>query len=125
MINIIVDIYSLHKKIIVIKTYVAEYLMLYPDGKKIVPYMNALKENYADYVMPDGLVEKTTFYAESNYVNIQFVKEIYKHRIDKLLCVEITHATENIETIEYFSNGRKDCMKGAPKRIQFNSRNVR
>lgn len=86
--------------------------MLYPTGKKIVPYTNALKESYGDYIMPDGLVEKTTFYKEPDYANKTFVKEIYKHRIDKLICVEIKYADDEIETTEFFSSGRKDCLKG-------------
>ncbi|VVC24351.1 Hypothetical protein CINCED_3A009486 [Cinara cedri] len=88
-----------------------EYLMLYPTGKKIVPFMNAVKEYYADYAMPDGLIEKTTFYAEPDFDNKTFVKEVYKHRIDKLIGVEIKYGAEKFETTEYFNSGRKDCLK--------------
>lgn len=89
--------------------------MLYPSGKKIVPYMNALKEYYADYVLPDGLIEKTTFYAEPDYSKETFVKEIFKHRIDQLIGVDIKYVNKNVETTEYFLSGRKDCLKGAFK----------
>lgn len=86
--------------------------MLYPCGKKIVPYMNALKEYYADYVLPDGMIEKTTFYAEPDYTNEILVKEIFKHRVDKLIGVDIKYDKKNVETTEYFMSGRKDCLKG-------------
>jgi len=89
----------------------SEYLMLYPSGKKVVSYMNALKEYYSDYVMPDGLIEKTTFYAEPDYANITFIKEIYKHRVDKLISVERNYTDNEEETVEYFTIGRKDCLK--------------
>lgn len=89
-----------------------EYLILYPTGKKIVPYTNALKESYGEYIMPDGLVEKTTYYAEPDYANKTFVREIYKHRTDKLISVEIKYSGYEVETTEYFSGGRKDCLKG-------------
>lgn len=85
--------------------------MLYPSGKKIVQYMNAFKESYADYIMPDGLIEKTTFYAEPNYKNKSFVKKIFKHRLDNLISVDIKHTSKEIETVEYFSSGREDCIK--------------
>lgn len=74
--------------------------------------MNAIKEYFADYVMPDGLIEKTTFYAQSDYVKILFVNEIYKHRIDKLIGIEITYTKNEVETIEYFESGRNDCLRG-------------
>lgn len=86
--------------------------MLYPTGKKIVQYMNALKESYGEYIMPDGLVTKITFYAEPDYVKKKFVKEIYQHRIDKLISVEIRYTDDEIETTELFSDGRNDCIKG-------------
>lgn len=74
--------------------------------------MNAVKEFYTDYVVPDGLIEKTTFYAGPDYTNKTFVKEIYKHRTDKLIGVEVKYTTGKIETTEYFNSGRKDCLKG-------------
>lgn len=86
--------------------------MLYPTGKKITLYMNALKESYGDYIMPDGLVEKTTFYKDPDCANKTFVKEVYKHRIDKLICVEIKYTDDETETTELFSCGRNDCLKG-------------
>lgn len=86
--------------------------MLYPSGKKIVPYMNAIKESYADYIMPDGLIEKITFYAKSDYRKKIFIKEIYKHRIDMLISIEIRFTDKEIVTTEYFISGRKDCLKG-------------
>jgi len=85
--------------------------MLYPNGKKIVPYMNAIKEFYADYIMPDGLVKRTTFYTEPEYLNKIFVQEIYKNRIDKLIRTETKYAFEETETIEYFKPGRDDYLK--------------
>lgn len=85
--------------------------MLYPNGKKIVPYMNAIKEFYADYIMPDGLVKRTTFYTEPEYLNKIYVQEIYKNRIDKLICTETKYAIEGTETIEYFRPGRDDYLK--------------
>lgn len=75
--------------------------------------MNAVREYYADYVMPDGLIEKTTFYAEPEYTMKSFVKEAYKHRKDKLIEVKVKYSTEKIETTEYFNSGRKDCLKGS------------
>lgn len=73
--------------------------------------MNALKESYADYVMPDGLIEKTTFYAEPDYKSELFIKEIYKHRLDKLISVDTKFTSDDVETVEYFSNGREDYVK--------------
>lgn len=90
-----------------------EYLMLYPSGKKVVTYMNAIKEFYSDYIMPDGLIEKTTYFTDSEYVNKTFVTEIYKHRIDKLIKVvtKYTTKTKENETVEYFRSGRDDFLK--------------
>jgi len=84
--------------------------MLYPSGKKVVTYMNAIKEFYADYIMPDGLIEKTTFFTDSEYVNKTFVTEIYKHRIDKLISVETKYTTKENKTVEYFRSGRDDFL---------------
>eukprot|EP00102_Acyrthosiphon_pisum_P016478 XP_008187450.1 PREDICTED: dynein regulatory complex subunit 7-like [Acyrthosiphon pisum] len=88
-----------------------KYHMLYPSGKKVVTYMNAIKEFYADYIMLDGLIEKTTFFTDSEYVNKKFVTEIYKHRIDKLIRVETKYTTKENETVEYFRSGRDDFLK--------------
>ncbi|CAI6342726.1 unnamed protein product [Macrosiphum euphorbiae] len=87
-----------------------KYHMLYPSGKKVVTYMNAIKEFYADYIMPDGLIEKNTFFTDSEYVNKTFVTEIYKHRIDKLISVETKYTTKENETVEYFRSGRDDFL---------------
>jgi len=73
--------------------------MLYPGGKKVVTYMNAIKEFYADYIMPDGLIEKTTFFTDFEYVNKIFVTETYKHRIDKLISVETKYTSKENETV--------------------------
>jgi len=94
--------------------------MLYPNGKKIVRYMNAIKVFYADYIMPNGLVKKTTFYAKPGYLNKIFVREIYKNRIDKLMCTDTNYAVEGslgTETIEYFRPGRDDYLKSTILRI--------
>jgi len=85
--------------------------MLYPSGKKVVTYMNAIKEFYSDYIMPDGLIEKTTFFTDTEYVNKTFVTEIYKNRIDKLIRVEIKYTTNENETVEYFISGRDDFLR--------------
>lgn len=85
--------------------------MVYPSGKKIVLYLNAVKEFYADYVLPDGLVERTTFYTGPDYANKTFVEETYKHRVDKLNAIETQYTDSKTETVEYFSSGRKDCLK--------------
>lgn len=76
--------------------------------------MNAIKEFYADYIMPNGLVKRTTFYTEPEYLNKTFVQEIYKHRIDKLICTDTKYDVEGsleTETIEYFRPGRDDYLK--------------
>lgn len=104
--------------------YFSEYLMLYPNGKKVVLYMNAIKEYFADYVMPDGLIEKTTFYDQSDYVKILFVNEIYKHRIDKLIGIEITYTKNEVETIEYFESGRDDCLRGKCTQSKYMKRSL-
>ncbi|CAH1723951.1 unnamed protein product [Aphis gossypii] len=88
-----------------------KYLMLYPNGKKVVTYMNAIKEYYSDYIMPDGLIEKTTFFTDSDYINKKIVTEIYKYRIDKLIRVETKYTTKENETVEYFKSGRDDFLK--------------
>lgn len=85
--------------------------MLYPSGKKVVTYMNAIKEFYADYIMPDGLIEKITYFTDSEYVNKIFVTEVYKHRIDKLIRVETKYTNNENETVEYFRSGRDDFLK--------------
>eukprot|EP00102_Acyrthosiphon_pisum_P008125 XP_003244287.1 PREDICTED: dynein regulatory complex subunit 7-like [Acyrthosiphon pisum] len=98
----------------VIQVPINKYLMLYPNGKKIVQYMNAIKEFYADYIMPNGLVKRTTFYTKPGYLNKIFVREIYKNRIDKLMCTDTNYADEGTlgtETIEYFRPGRDDYLK--------------
>lgn len=74
-------------------------------------YMNALKEFYGEYIMPDGLIEKTTYYAEPDYIHKILVKEIYKHRTDDLISVEKKYTDKGIETIEYFTSGRPDFVK--------------
>jgi hypothetical protein len=80
-------------------------------GKKMTRYMNALKESYAEYILPDGLIERITFYAEPEYKNKMFVKEFYRHRVDKLISLEIRFSVDKNEIVEYFSSGRKDCLK--------------
>lgn len=85
--------------------------MLYPSGKKVVTYMNAIKEYYSDYIMPDGLIEKTTFFTDSEYINKKIVTEIYKYRIDKLIRVERKYTYKENETVEYFKSGRDDFLK--------------
>jgi hypothetical protein len=91
--------------------------MLYPNGSKTVQYMNAIKEFYADYVMPNGLIERTTFYIEPQYLNKTFVQEKYKNRVDKLICIDTKYAVEGTETIEYFRPGRNDYLKSTILRI--------
>ncbi|CAH1733010.1 unnamed protein product [Aphis gossypii] len=88
-----------------------KYLMLYPNGKKIVPYMNAIEEFYADYVRPNGLIKRTTFYTEPEYLNKIFIQEMYKNRVDKLICIDTKYDIEETETIEYFRPGRDDYLK--------------
>lgn len=73
--------------------------------------MNAIKEYYSDYIMPDGLIEKTTFFTDSEYINKKIVTEIYKYRKDKLIRVETKYTTKENETIEYFKSGRDDFLK--------------
>lgn len=85
--------------------------MLYPNGKKIVPYMNAIEEFYADYVRPNGLIKRTTFYTEPEYLNKIFIQEMYKNRVDKLICIDTKYDIEETETIEYFRPGRDDYLK--------------
>lgn len=85
--------------------------MLYPMGKKITRYMNALKESYAEYISPDGLMETITFYAEPEYKYKIFVRELYRHRVDKLISLEMRFSDNRSEAVEYFSSGRKDCLK--------------
>ncbi|XP_060845456.1 dynein regulatory complex subunit 7-like [Rhopalosiphum padi] len=95
----------------VIDVPVNKYYMLYPNGSKTVQYMNAIKEFYADYVMPNGLIERTTFYIEPQYLNKIFIQEKYKNRVDKLICIDTKYAVEGTETIEYFRPGRNDYLK--------------
>jgi len=73
--------------------------------------MNAIEEFYADYVMPNGLIKRTTFYTEPEYLNIIFIQEMYKNRVDKLICVDTKYDVEETETIEYFRPGRDDYLK--------------
>lgn len=73
--------------------------------------MNALKEYYGEYIMPDGLVEKTTFYDGPDHTSKTLVREIYKHRLDKLISIEVDYTKERVETVEYFTIGREDCLK--------------
>lgn len=47
--------------------------------------MYVIKGFYADYIKPDGLVEKTKFYTEPEYFNKTFVKEVYEDRTDELI----------------------------------------
>lgn len=85
--------------------------MRYPMGKKITRYMNAIKKTYAEYVLPDGLMKEITFYAETGYKNKVFTKAFYRHRVDKLKSVERQFLGNEIETVEFFNNGRKDCLR--------------
>ncbi|XP_050528015.1 dynein regulatory complex subunit 7-like [Daktulosphaira vitifoliae] len=87
------------------------YLMIYPSGKKIIMYSNAVKELYADYIMPDGLVERITYYKKKDRIQKMFVKELYKHRADLLMRIDITYTDKGNEIVEYFRSGRKDCLK--------------
>lgn len=53
--------------------------------------MTAIKEFYVDYMKPDGLVERTTFYTKPSkpeYFNKTFVQEVFKNRINKLFSIE-------------------------------------
>ncbi|XP_050523377.1 dynein regulatory complex subunit 7-like [Daktulosphaira vitifoliae] len=98
------------------------YLMTYPSGKKLILYANAVKELYADYVMPDGLVEKITFYKNHQYEKKTFARELYKYRTDRLVCLDIVYNSYETEMTEYFSYGRKDFLK--MHKFYFNENNI-
>jgi len=58
--------------------------------------VNAIKEFYADYMKPDGLVERTTFCTKPEYFNKTFVQEIYEDRIDKLFNIETKYTVKKL-----------------------------
>ncbi|GAB1600388.1 dynein regulatory complex subunit 7-like [Argonauta hians] len=86
-----------------------EFEMRYPNGKKVVLFKKAKVEKFADYKMPDGLVTRISVYSDYERKKLILVKEMFKHRSDKLYLRE-----RNYETLwvrEYFYNGRECSLK--------------
>lgn len=77
-----------------------EYIIILLKNRPILQYVNAIKELYTDYIMLDGLVERT-FYIEPEYINKTFVQEAYKNRIDKLISIEPKSTVVRTGTIKY------------------------
>ncbi|XP_036363174.1 dynein regulatory complex subunit 7-like isoform X2 [Octopus sinensis] len=86
-----------------------EFQMRYPNGKRVILYKKAKLEKFADYKMPDGLVTKISVFNDYERTQLKMVKEIFKHRIDKLYLRERNHETHWI--IEYFKPGRECSLK--------------
>ncbi|CAI9730778.1 Hypothetical predicted protein [Octopus vulgaris] len=86
-----------------------EFQMRYPNGKRVILYKKAKLEKFADYKMPDGLVTKISVFNDYERTQLKMVKEIFKHRIDKLYLRERNHQTHWI--IEYFKPGRECSLK--------------
>ncbi|GAB1601479.1 dynein regulatory complex subunit 7-like [Argonauta hians] len=81
----------------------------YPNGKKVILFKKAVMEKFADYKMPDGLVTRISLYSDYERSKLILVKEMFKHRADKLYLKERNHETMWIT--EYFSEGRECALK--------------
>lgn len=81
----------------------------YPNSHKVIKYKKCIHIRYSPYHQKDGKVTQLTFYDDENY-EVPTIRWIwYKHRIDFLEKIKIAFITEEIN--EYFSRGRKDCLK--------------
>lgn len=80
--------------------------MRYPGGAKITYYKRTIVEQYAPYVMQDGLVTKISRYANFTCTDLNKVEEIYENRSDKLYKSIMDVKTKLVT--EYFNTGRED-----------------
>ncbi|NXP60212.1 DRC7 protein, partial [Chloropsis cyanopogon] len=87
----------------------AEYENPFSRGKKVILYDKAKQEKWAAYANADGLVERLTVYADSDYTEELEVKEWFKHREDLLYMREVNKQTQLIT--DYFRPGHPLLLK--------------
>uniref|UniRef100_A0A8C3QES0 Dynein regulatory complex subunit 7 n=1 Tax=Cyanoderma ruficeps TaxID=181631 RepID=A0A8C3QES0_9PASS len=94
----------------------------FPKGKKVILYNKAKLEKWAAYANRDGLVERLTVYADSDYTEELEVKEWFEHRKDLLYMREVNKQTQLIT--DHFKRGHPLLLKGIPCITVANSENV-
>ncbi|KAF7280698.1 hypothetical protein GWI33_005555 [Rhynchophorus ferrugineus] len=80
----------------------------FPEGSKVTQYKRTLVEEYAPYVLDDGLVQKITRYTDFNCTIVESVEEKYENRHDKL--IRTIFDTKTNRMTEYFCPGREDSV---------------
>ncbi|NXU43270.1 DRC7 protein, partial [Drymodes brunneopygia] len=86
-----------------------QYVNPFSRGKKVILYNKAKQEKWAAYVNGDGLVERLTVYADSDYTEKLEVKEWFKHREDLLYMREVNKQTQLIT--DHFLPGHPLLLK--------------
>ncbi|NXC02921.1 DRC7 protein, partial [Orthonyx spaldingii] len=86
-----------------------EYENPFPLGKKVILYNKAKLEKWAAYANGNGLVERLTVYADSDYTEEVEVKEWFKHREDLLYMREVNKQTQLIT--DHFRRGHPLFLK--------------
>lgn len=83
----------------------------FPGGKKITQYRRTIVEEYAEYVLDDGLIRRikryTDFFCSPN--QLYAIEEHYENRKDAMIKVIRNLGTGEIT--EYFRCGREDQVK--------------
>ncbi|NXR66716.1 DRC7 protein, partial [Rhadina sibilatrix] len=92
-----------------IKVSCREYENPFSQGKKVTLYDKAKLEKWAAYANGDGLVERLTVYADSDYTEELEVKEWFKHREDLLYMREVNKQTQLIT--DHFRPGHPLLLK--------------
>ncbi|NWX28994.1 DRC7 protein, partial [Notiomystis cincta] len=92
-----------------IKVSCREYENPFSRGKKVVLYHKSKLEKWAAYANDDGLVERLTLYADSEYTEEVEVKEWFKHREDLLYMREVNKQTQMIT--DHFKPGHPLLLK--------------
>lgn len=84
----------------------------FPEGERKTWYKRCLLEEYAPYVLPDGLVARICRFHDMECTpgNLYKVEEIYENRHDHL--VRLIYDIDSGLVIEYFTEGRDDSAHG-------------
>ncbi|KAL5283044.1 CCDC135 family protein [Megaselia abdita] len=81
----------------------------FPNFQKIIKYNKCIHIRYSPYSQMDGKINQITYYDDSSYETPTVRWIWYEQRTDFLEKIKILFITEEIK--EFFSRGRKDCLK--------------
>ncbi|XP_030764668.1 dynein regulatory complex subunit 7 [Sitophilus oryzae] len=80
----------------------------FPDGSRVTQYKRTIVEEYAPYILDDGMVQKISRFQDFDCTVIESVEEKYENRHDKLNRSFFDAKTNQIT--EYFNPGREDSV---------------